>query len=183
MRFSLLIPILLALFTLTACNRPSQQDLNTVPTVDLEYYSGTWNELARYENFKQTGCVGATATYQPIPEGLSVTNNCYSSSGHLKAQDKGILNVLEGSNNSKFQNKASTFQDEYWVLMLAEDYRYSVVGSPDREYLWIYSRQTVLASADRENIITSLNSLGFDTDKLYWTGFKAMCNVESQLKR
>ena len=65
MRPSLLIPIALALFALTACNEPSQPPLSTVSTVDLERYSGTWNELARYENFKQTGCVGAIAYYQP----------------------------------------------------------------------------------------------------------------------
>ena len=184
MRPSLLIPICLALFALTACNEPSKQPLSTVSTVDLERYSGTWNELARYENFKQTGCVGAIAYYQPIAEGLSVTNSCYNGSGRLKAQDKGTLNVLEESNNSKFKiNIPWSFQNDYWILMLADDYRYSVVGSPDREYLWIYSRKTVLNPADREIILSTLSTLGFDTDKLYWTGFKAMCNVESQLKQ
>ena len=184
MRFSLLIPIALTLFTFSACDRTSQIPLDTVATVDLERYSGKWNELARYENFKQTGCVGAIANYQPIPEGLSITNSCYNGSGRLKAQDKGTLNVLEESNNSKFEiNIPWSFQNDYWILMLAEDYRYSVVGSPDREYLWIYSRHTVLSPADRETILSTLTTLGFDTDKLYWTGFKAMCNVESQLKR
>ena len=184
MRPSLLIPIALALFVLTACNEPSQPPLSTVSTVDLERYSGTWNELARYENFKQTGCVGAIAYYQPIAEGLSVTNSCYNGSGRLKAQDKGTLEAVKGSNNSKFQiNIPWSFQDDYWVLMLAEDYRYSVVGSPDREYLWIYSRSTVLTPTDRETILSTLTTLGFDTGKLYWTGFKAMCNVESQLKQ
>lgn len=173
-------------FTLlfSACEHPAQAPLPTVAYVDLERYSGPWNELARYENFKQTGCVGAIAYYQPIPEGLSVTNSCYNGSGRLKAQDKGTLNVLEESNNSKFEiNIPWSFQNDYWILMLADDYRYSVVGSPDREYLWIYSRKTVLAPADRETILSTLNSLGFDTDKLYWTGFKAMCNVESKLKQ
>jgi len=182
MRLSLLIPISL-LFTLTACNEPSQPSLITVPTVDLERYSGAWNELARYENFKETGCVGATAYYQPISKGLSVTNSCYNGSGRLKAQDKGTLNVLKDSNNSKFEIDIPwSFQDDYWIIMLADDYRYSVVASPDREYLWIYSRKTVLDPSDRETILSTLATLGFDSEKLYWTGFKAMCNVESEIK-
>ena len=180
---SLLTPIAFALFALSACNEPSQPPLSTVSNVDVERYSGNWNELARYENFKQTGCVGAIAYYEPTTEGLSVTNSCYDGSGRLKAQDKGTLEAVKGSNNSKFQiNIPWSFQDDYWILMLADDYRYSVVGTPDREYLWIYSRQTVLTPADRETILSTLTTLGFKSDKLYWTGFKAMCNVESKLK-
>jgi len=183
MHFSHLFSLISLVLLFSACESSSQLPLTTVSNVDLKRYSGTWNELARYENFKQTGCVGATANYQPIAEGLSVTNSCYDGSGHLKAQDKGILEAVKGSDNSKFEiNIPWSFQDDYWILILAEDYRYSVVGSPDREYLWIYSRKTVLSPTDRETISSTLNSLGFNTDKLYWTGFKAMCNVESQLK-
>jgi lipocalin len=67
--------------------------------------------------------------------------------------------------------------------MIADDYRYSVVSDPDREHLWILSRYTVLSPADRETIFATLTKLGFDPEKLYWTGFKAMCNVESELKK
>ena len=176
--------LLIALFALTACNRPSQQPLTTVPTVDLERYSGAWNELARYESTTEAGCVGATALYTLDGKGFSVKNNCYNCSGRLKAQAKGTMTVIEGSSNSKFKISFSwPFKGEYWVLMLADDYRYSVVSDPDREHLWILSRYTVLNPTDRETILSTLITLGFDPEKLYWTGFKAMCNVESELKR
>ena len=183
MRFSLLISLTLALF-LTSCGKPSQPPLTTVPTVDLERYSGAWNELARYESNTEAGCVGATAVYTLDSKGLSVKNSCYDGSGRLKSQVKGTMTAIEGSNNTKFKISFSwPFQGDYWVLMLADDYRYSVVSDPDREHLWILSRSTVLSPADRETILSTITELGFDTKKLYWTGFKAMCNVESELKR
>lgn len=184
MRLFLLIPIALALLAFSACDKPSQPPLNTVTTVDLERYSGAWNELARYENNTEAGCVGAAAFYTLNGKSLSVKNSCYDGSGRLKAQVKGTMTAIEGSNNTKFKISFSwPFQGEYWVLMLADDYRYSVVSDPDRKYLWILSRSTVLSPADRETILSTLTKLGFNTEKLYWTGFKAMCNVESELKR
>ena len=184
MRSSLLIPIFFALFAFTACDRSSQPPLATASTVDLEQYSGAWNELARYESNREAGCVGATALYELHGDGFNVTNNCYDGSGRLKAQAKGTMTVIEGSSNSKFKISFSwPFQGEYWILILADDYRYSVVSDPDREHLWILSRYTVLSPADRETIFATLTKLGFDPQKLYWTGFKAMCNVESELKR
>ncbi|MEN8146295.1 MAG: lipocalin family protein [Campylobacterota bacterium] len=184
MRISLLITFTLMMLFFAACDRPTKTPLTTVPAADLERYSGAWNELARYENYTEAGCVGATANYQRINDRLSVINSCYDGSGRLKAQDKGTMKVVEGSNNSKFKiDFPWRLQGDYWVLMLAEDYRYSVVSTPDREYLWILSRKTVLSPEDRETILSTLTELGFDTEKLYWTGFKAMCNVESELKR
>ncbi|MGB5965448.1 MAG: lipocalin family protein [Sulfurimonadaceae bacterium] len=183
MRPSLLISIVLVLLTLTACDRPIQPPL-TVSTVDLNRYSGAWNELARYENHTEAGCVGAAAFYALDGKGLSVKNSCYDGSGRLKSQAKGTMIAVKGSNNTKFKISFSwPFQGDYWVLMLADDYRYSVVSDPDREYLWILSRNTVLSPADRETILSTITTLGFNPGKLYWTGFKAMCNVESELKK
>ena len=41
---------------------------------------------------------------------------------------------------------------DYWVIGLAPDYRYAVVGEPSREYLWILSRTPTLATDDRRSI-------------------------------
>lgn len=181
MRFFLLILTALTIAAFTACDRPSQPPLSTVNTVDLSRYSGAWNELARYENNREAGCVGATAVYMFNTNGFSVKNSCYDGSGRLKSQVQGTMTAVEESNNSKFKISFSwPFEGDYWVLMLADDYRYSVVSTPDRKHLWILSRSTVLSPADRETIISTLTTLGFDPKKLYWTGFKAMCNAESK---
>ncbi|MBD3799960.1 MAG: lipocalin family protein [Campylobacterales bacterium] len=62
------------------------------------------------------------------------------------------------------------------VRMLAGDYRYAVIGDLERKYLWILARGTVLSDEDRGIILSKLPALRYDPFKLYWMGFKAMCN-------
>ena len=61
------------------------------------------------------------------------------------------------------------FYGDYWVLMLGDNYQYSVVGDPSRKYLWILSRTKVLSDADKKSILNRLPALGYDASKLYWT--------------
>ena len=36
---------------------------------------------------------------------------------------------------------------DYWIIGLADDYSWAVVGSPDRDYLWILARTPTLETA------------------------------------
>ena len=55
---------------------------------------------------------------------------------------------------------------DYWVLGLADDYSWAVVGSPDREYLWILARTPVLAEEllGRAEAVARAN--GFSLERL-----------------
>jgi len=179
MSFATLNKTLLTLFLLLAagCGSKPAQPLPTVGEVDLNRYGGLWHEIARYENRFEEGCVGATAEYRLQGDRLRVVNRCYDDAGRLKDQAKGEAYAVEGSGNAKLRVSFRwPFYGDYWVLMLAEDYRYAVVGDPERKYLWILARGTVLTDEDRYAILSKLPALGFDPFKLYWTGFKAMCN-------
>lgn len=159
------------------CGAKPDKPLPTVEAVELDRYSGLWHEIARYENRFEEGCVGATADYAPGPDYVRVVNRCYDDAGRLKDQAKGKAHVVEGSGNAKLRVTFFwPFYGDYWIIMLASDYRYSVVGDPSRKYLWILARDTVLSDADRDAILLRLRELGYDPLKLYWTGFKAMCN-------
>ena len=114
---------------------------------------------------------------------MLMLNSCYDSAGRLKAQEKGEAKVVKGSSGSKLEVSFSWLSGgDYWVLMLADDYRYSVVGDPEQKHLWVLSRNTVLTHADKDAIMTKLSTLGYDPVKLYWTGMKAACNAASALK-
>jgi apolipoprotein D and lipocalin family protein len=51
---------------------------------------------------------------------------------------------------------------DYWVIDLAEDYSYAVVGEPSREYLWILARAPVLPDGTYEAITRRLRQQGYD---------------------
>ena len=59
---------------------------------------------------------------------------------------------------------------DYWILKLDRDYQVSLVGTPDREYLWVLSRAPRLDDAVLQAELDYARSLGFDTGKVTLTG-------------
>jgi apolipoprotein D and lipocalin family protein len=55
------------------------------------------------------------------------------------------------------------------VIELAGDYSHAVVGSPDREYLWILSRTPTLDEATYRELTRKIAEKGFDATKLIRT--------------
>lgn len=168
-----LITFIFTIFMLWGCSTSKPAPLPTVKTVDLQQYQGRWFEIARYENHFEKGCAGATADYTLKGDHVAVTNSCYSNAT-MTAQADGKAYAVENSQNTKLRVSFFwPFYGDYWVLMLGDDYRYSVVGDPSRKYLWILSRTATLSDTDRQTILSKLPELGYTIDPLYWTDPKA----------
>lgn len=164
------IMLLIAGIIFSGCTLKNPTPLATVDAVNLDRYGGKWYEIARYENHFEQGCIGATADYTLTPEHIGVLNQCYDAQGTLIKQAYGKAYAIENSSNSKLKVTFFwPFYGDYWVLMLADDYRYSVIGDPHRKYLWILAREKQLSSLDKESILSKLPTLGYDPHKLYWT--------------
>ena len=58
------------------------------------------------------------------------------------------------------------FKLPFLIIDLAEDYRYTAIGYPSREYVWIMSREPNISNEDYLNIIENLVSLGYDIKKI-----------------
>ena len=151
--------------------------VRTVASVDLRRYSGDWYEVARFPNRFQRRCVGdVRASYTIRPDGrLDVLNQCRTEAGAIDA--KGIARVADIRTSAKlkvrFAPAALSFLPfvwgDYWIVGLAEDYSWSVVGSPDRNYLWILSRARGLSSAAFESAVEIARANGFDVSCLMGT--------------
>jgi apolipoprotein D and lipocalin family protein len=61
------------------------------------------------------------------------------------------------------------FSGDYWVIVLDPEYRWAVVGEPDRKYLWILSRTPQLPAADYDQAISAIRAKGYDPSKLVLT--------------
>src|SRR5512140_3247330 len=133
--------------------------LETVAHVDLSRYVGTWYEIANFPQSFQRGCTATTATYTLRPDGdIDVLNRCRK--GSLEGEEKaasGRARVVDGSTNAKLEvSFFRPFWGDYWIIDLAEDYSYAVVGHPGRDYLWILSRTPAMADATYQAILTRL---------------------------
>ena len=58
---------------------------------------------------------------------------------------------------------------DYWIIGLADDYSWVVVGTPDRKYLWVLSRTAVLAESNYERALEIARANGFDDRQLRQT--------------
>jgi apolipoprotein D and lipocalin family protein len=152
--------------------------VRTVPSVDLNKYSGTWYEIAKYPNKFQKNCVGnTTATYTLKGEGkLEVLNRCLEKDGTEKAA-KAAGKVDDKKTNAKLKVRfAPGFTSflpfvwaNYWVIDLADDYSYAVVGTPDRDYFWILSRKSDMDDATYQAILRRAETQGFVPGKVVKT--------------
>ena len=59
---------------------------------------------------------------------------------------------------------------DYWIIGLAEDYSWAVVGSPDREYLWILARTPRLDEERSAAARGIARANGFDVERLIEAG-------------
>lgn len=57
----------------------------------------------------------------------------------------------------------------YWIIDLADDYSYAVIGEPDRTYLWVLSRSPNLDDGDLETILARAERQGYDINAVMRT--------------
>jgi apolipoprotein D and lipocalin family protein len=148
------------------------QILQTVSSVDLNKYAGKWYEIASYPQHFQKGCYCSTAEYTLSDKGyVIVENRCNRDSVNGKqSYIKGKAFVEEGSGNAKLKVQFFwPFKAKYWIIDLADDYSFAVVSHPNKKYLWILSRTPKMNDTVYRQIISRLESKGFDLSKLQIT--------------
>jgi apolipoprotein D and lipocalin family protein len=150
----------------------NQAPMQVVPSVDLAQYAGKWYEIARLPNRFQRDCASdTTATYTLRPDGkITVVNECRKPDGRLKSA-RGTARVASGKEpNTKLKVTFFwPFSGSYWIIDLDPEYRWAVVGEPDRKYLWILSREPRLDAALYDQILDSAKHQGYDVGPLVKT--------------
>ncbi len=165
--FNYAIVSILFIFTLYGC--ATYPPLETVEKVDLNKYMGKWYEIASFPQSFQKGCNCTTAEYELTNEGyVNVINSCRknSTSGKLDIAE-GKAFIVEGSNNSKLKVQFFwPFKGDYWIIDLAEDYSYAVVGHPSRDYLWVLCRTPQMERQIYNSLLDRVKQKGFDITRL-----------------
>ena len=162
----------------SACAGPDTKSDHTLPvisSVDLARYAGTWYEIARLPMWFQRHCVDSKAVYTARSDGkMGVHNECVTDKGTTDEAD-GVATVVDTKTNARlnvvFDNWfgrlfGSSAEGNYWILDLDAEYRAALVGTPDRQYLWILARAPRLNEAMFQRLVSKGRDLGYPVDKL-----------------
>ena len=174
---AVVLPIVLALSVASGVHADQAAPVRTVDSVDLDRYLGDWFEVARFPNRFQKQCTGdVRARYSRRPDGrLDVVNRCRTADGVTEAP--GVARVVDTTTRARLKVRfAPAFLSwlpmvwgDYWILGLAADYSWAVVGSPDRAYLWILSRTATLDDRQYGLALQAAERNGFAIDRLVRT--------------
>ena len=153
--------------------------LHVVRSVDYARYAGQWYEVARLPNVSQQACArDVTVRYVPRPNGtITVITLCREATGRWReargaarrASDKGPNSILQVRFTLLFLAFLPFAWSDYQIIAVADDYRYALVGTPDRQSLWVLSRTPQLDEASYQHLVAKAHEQGFEVTRLQST--------------
>ena len=164
---------------LVKAEKRDRPPLRVVEGVDLARYAGLWYEVARLPNSFQEKCTGdVTAEYTVVKaDRINVVNRCRKKDGRI-TEAEGVARVADkkGSNSRLKVRFAPSFLSflpfvwgDYYIIDLAPDYSYALIGEPGRKYLWVLSRTPRIDEATYRKLTEEAAAQGFDVSKLVRT--------------
>jgi apolipoprotein D and lipocalin family protein len=159
--------LLLALFLAASPHAPAQS-ASAVPQLDPNRLIGTYYEIARYPVRREKLCLSNEMVLYALGDKqntLQIVTAC-----QLKQDSTTYWN-----NQGKFSKTADgkislsalwPFTTKYWVLAIAPDYSWALVGYPNHKALWILSHTPTVPADVLSAIQADAVAQGFDTSKL-----------------
>lgn len=169
--------------TPTASQTSAATPLRALPQLDIAPYMGRWYQWAFYPNRFQKQCASDTqAQYRWLPSGgVEVINRCKTADGRWD-EALGLARPVSGSSQEAngvlrparlevsfvpvWLRSLGIGWGAYWVLDRPEHGRYAIVGEPQRQYLWVLTRQPQLDASDVGQVMQRVQELGFDLQRL-----------------
>ncbi len=179
--FIVVIAGVAAIFLRSAAASSGSPGLQTAPKIDLVKYMGTWHEIARLEHRFQKDCIASSAEYRLRSDGeVDVINRCIDEKDGSKKEARGRAWSVDPVANSRLKVSFFwPFRGDYWIIEIGENYEYSVVGSPDRKYLWVLAREPKIEDVLYSKILERLRAQGFPVGELVHRPLK---KVETDVK-
>ena len=152
-------------------------DLKLYPFVDIQRYMGDWHVIANIPNFIEKDCVSSVESYALRPDGL-IDNwfVCRKADGSEKRLTA-LAWVKDTKTRAEWRIRFNwdTFLGNipiplhfgYYVLDLdSENYSYTVVGHPNRNLLWIMSREKTMSDSLYHTLVNRAKEQGYDVSRI-----------------
>lgn len=164
----------LACATLTSCSGapPNPNPLADVPlkvaSVDLPRYMGRWYVIANIPYFAERGFVASRAEWVLRDDGR-IDDHFYGRKGGFDQPESHyqfLDSVVPGSSGGHWRVRL------FWPIYVSQltlyvdpDYRYTLLGYPDKSLGWVFSREPTMDDATYRSLLTRLEAMGYDTSR------------------
>ena len=159
MKFAFII--FLSLFSLSATpNKP-------VTNIDLQKFSGKWYSLYSIPTMFDKGSSHTVVNYQLNNEGYyDVTTTGKEESGKDKIVHSKLFPQKDSHNAKMKAQFLWPFKVDYWVIDVAPDYSWAVVGHPDHKFLFFISRKPLMDPKLHEELVAKCKAMGYPVNEL-----------------
>jgi apolipoprotein D and lipocalin family protein len=142
--------------------------LKAVGYVDMDRYMGRWYMIANIPYFVEAGNVAVYVEYSK--RGEHVYNDVYTARESFDLPPFVKNGTFEITNPQTNAEGRITFLPPIWqdfaVIFLDEDYRYSVIAHPSRNYAWVFAREPRMSDSVYQQALTALADNGFDITRV-----------------
>src|SRR5690349_12347231 len=168
-------PLLAALLVLASCATPmpdfgddEEPPLQAVDWLDVDRYMGRWYVIANIPYFAERGNLAPYVEYSLRPDG--VIDDKYTALEQFGAPPFTKDGLIEITNPMTHSEGRITFLPPLWqdyaVLFVDRDYRYSMIGHPSRDYCWLFAREPSMPDDVYDTMIAVAHANGFDTSRI-----------------
>lgn len=147
---------------------PEEPPLKAVGYVDMDRYMGRWYMIANIPYFAEAGNVAVYVEYSKREDGRYDDKYTARDSFDLPPFVKnGMFEITNPMTNAEGR---ITFLPPIWqdftVVFLDEDYKYSVIAHPSRNYAWVFAREPRMSDSIYQQALTALADNGFDITRV-----------------
>ena len=150
-------------------NLDKYSEMKTVAHVDIERFMGDWYVIANIPTFIEKGATNAIESYKLGNNGTIETTFTFfkdSPSGKKKTyKPTGFIKNKETNAEWKMQF-LWPFKMTSLIIDLADDYSHTVIGVPNRKYVWIMARKPTISNDIYKEILNKLKIDGYDVSKI-----------------
>lgn len=167
------IVLFLALLSITSgvyASGKKEPFQRVVERMDIDKFLGPWYVIALLPSFLEKDGVNGIETYSLDAKGnIKVEYILYKGSptGKKKIMHQKGWIVDKETNTEWLVQPLWPLKLPYLIIELADDYRYTVVGTNNYKYVWIMARKPVLSTEDYQDILARLKVRGYNIDDIH----------------
>ncbi len=157
--------VCIVILILSACKGP---EMKTVNYVDLERFMGDWYVVGIIPNFVEKHAINGIESYSRLDgNGIKIDYRFTDRrTGKVKHMEpKGWIHNFDSNAEWRVQFFWPV-KFPYLIIDLADDYSYTVIGIPNRKFVWIMSRKPGIPEQTYKEILVRLEGNGYDISKI-----------------